>query len=244
MAAEPASPVRWATAFLDVAPGDGPATVAFWRDVTGSSVSERRGVRGEFATLVPPDGDAYLRIQNLADGPARCHLDLHVDDVDAATTDAVALGAKVLSEDGAPIVVLASPGGFVFCLVRHRGESRRPAPVRWPGGHRSLVDQLCLDIPAQALETEQRFWSGLTSWPLFGSRSDFTVLDRAVGQPVRLIFQRLDDAEPGRRVTAHLDMSCDDVDAEVDRHLGLGRMSCAGCGCGSRWRIRPDGTTA
>lgn len=172
--------------------------------------------------LVPPDGDAYLRVQELAAGRTGCHLDLHVDDVGAATSDAITRGADVVGDAVGGVTVLRSPGGFVFCLVAHHGESRRPTPVRWPGGQRSIVDQLCLDIPPPALATEQQFWSGLTGWRHFGTRSDFTVLDRPAGQPVRLIFQRLDDAEPDQPVTAHLDLSCDDVEAEVVRHLALG----------------------
>lgn len=222
MAAESRSPVRWTTAFIDVSSGDSAAAARFWCDVTGSSLSGRRGERGEFTTLGPPDGDPFLRMQDLVAGPAGCHLDLHVDDVASAAEQAIALGAGVRADAG-PIVVLASPGGFVFCLVPHRGESHRPTPVRWPGGHRSLVDQLCLDIPAPAFESEGRFWATLTDWELYGgSRPAFSVLGRPVGQPLRLLLQRLVDAEPGQAVTAHLDLACDGVDAEVDRHLALG----------------------
>ncbi|HEY8790095.1 MAG TPA: VOC family protein [Actinopolymorphaceae bacterium] len=188
MAAEPRSPVRWTTAFLDAAPGDVPAGIAFWCDVTGSSLSGRRGERDEFTTLVPPDGDAYLRVQDLVAGPARCHLDLHVDDVAVAAEWAIALGADVRAEvradRGRPIVVLASPGGFVFCLVHHHGEAHRPTPASWPGGHRSLVDQVCLDVPAPAFEPEGRFWAALTGWELYGgSRPAFSVLGRPARRP-------------------------------------------------------------
>ena len=62
---------------------DSPVRVAegFWLGVTGASLSVRRGVGGEFATLVPRDGDAYVRVQVVGDPPARSHLDLHVGDV-------------------------------------------------------------------------------------------------------------------------------------------------------------------
>jgi predicted enzyme related to lactoylglutathione lyase len=222
MPAERRSPVRWATAFLDVAPGDVTVAAAFWCGVTRSSPSPRRGARGEFTTLVPPDGDAYLRMQELVVGPARAHLDLHVQDVADVAARAVALGAEPSADEGASAEVLVSPGGFVFCLVPHHGESLRPAPTTWPGGHRSVVDQLCLDIPAPKLEAEGRFWSALMGWAWFGTRPDFTVLDRPAGQPVRPIFQRLDDAEPDQPVSGHLDLACDDAEAEADRHVGLG----------------------
>lgn len=223
MAAEPAVGVRWATAFLDLASADASAGIAFWRDVTQSSVSARRGERGEFATLVPPDGDAYVRVQDLAAEPARCRLDLHVDDVPMAAEQAIALGADARADHGGPIVVLASPGGFVFCLVSHRGEPHRPTPVGWPGGHRSLVDQVCLDVPAPAFAAEGLFWAALTGWELRrGSRPEFSYLLRPVGLPLRMMLQRLDESTPGQPVAAHLDLACDDVEAEVARHLVLG----------------------
>ena len=55
--------VRWVTAFLDVSTGAFEDDAAFWCEITGSTLSERRGDRGQFATFVPPDGDAYFRIQ-------------------------------------------------------------------------------------------------------------------------------------------------------------------------------------
>jgi hypothetical protein len=62
-------PVRWLTVFLDFPAGSFGAGVAFWREVTGSGLSPFRGAAGEFATLLPADGDAYLRVQRIADGP-------------------------------------------------------------------------------------------------------------------------------------------------------------------------------
>ncbi len=136
---------------------------------------------------------------------------------------ALALGAQVRADGGDGVVVLASPGGFVFCLVRHGGEARRPTPLRWPGGQRSLVDQLCIDVPPAAFESEQRFWAALTGRELYSSsQRAYSVLARPPEQPIRLLLQRLDEAEPGQPVTAHLDLSCDDADAEADRHVALG----------------------
>ena len=80
--------------------------MAFWREVTGSELSPLRGAAGEFATLLPADGDAYLRVQRVADGPGGHHLDLHVDpaltSVEQAVERAVAArhaaaGARILA---------------------------------------------------------------------------------------------------------------------------------------------------
>ena len=93
--------------------------------MTGSGLSPFRGAAGEFATLLPTDGDAYLRVQRVADGSGGHHIDLHVDpalaSVEQAAERAVALGAKLLHrEEG--LVISSSPGGFMFCLVRWHGE--------------------------------------------------------------------------------------------------------------------------
>jgi len=73
-----AIPVRWLTVFLDFPAGSFGTGVAFWREVTGSALSPFRGAAAEFATLLPPTGDAYLRVQRTADGSGGHHLDLHV----------------------------------------------------------------------------------------------------------------------------------------------------------------------
>jgi hypothetical protein len=87
-------PVRWLTVFLDFPAGSFGARVAFWREVTGSALSSFRGAAGEFATLLPSAGDAYLRVQRTADGSSGHHLDLHVDpvllDCDPGHDDAMA----------------------------------------------------------------------------------------------------------------------------------------------------------
>ena len=201
-------PVRWTTAFLD-----SPSRVAepFWQAVTGSSLSTRRGADGAFATLLPPQGDAYLRVQVVGIGPARVHLDLHVDDVAAQARRALGLGAVVTADDG-DLVVLRSPGGLPFCVVRWHGEEVRPI------GDLSLVDQVCLDIPVPVFDVEATFWSELTGWARRpASRPEFDVLDRPPGIPLRFLLQRV-----GGPAGMHLDLACADRAAEVARHEALG----------------------
>ncbi|GAB6985706.1 VOC family protein [Nocardioides pyridinolyticus] len=209
----------WVTAFLDFAPGDLERGAEFWRDVTGYRLSARRGPAGEFASLVPPDGDDHLRVQGLAAGDGRLHLDLHVEDPTRAAEAAIELGGHVLvrHEDG--YVVLRSPGGFDFCFVAHPA-TRRPAPTAWPGG-RSMVDQVCLDVPPSAYDVEVEFWRALTGWELDPDVDrEFARLEPPDDQPLRWLIQRLDDEAPA--VTAHLDLSADDREAEVERHVALG----------------------
>jgi len=128
------------------------------------TLSGRRGSAGEFATLPPGNGDPYLRTQEVGGDRAGCHLDVHVDDVRLGVAHAVSCGAGVVRDVGT-YVVMVSPGGFEFCLVTHRGEQARPLPVRWPDGHQSLVDQLCIDVPGDRFDAEVRFWTALTGWP-------------------------------------------------------------------------------
>ncbi|GAA1164463.1 VOC family protein [Nocardioides aquiterrae] len=210
----------WVSAFLDFAPGDFERGVEFWQGVTGYTLSARRGADGEFATLVPPEGDDYLRVQALADGAARIHLDLHVENPTVAAEAAVELGAQVLVRHELGYVVLRSPGGFVFCFV-HAHRARRPPPATWPDGTASQVDQVCLDIPPSAYDAEVPFWQALTGWDLDPDVSEeFARLAPPDEQPLRWLLQRLDDDEPA--VRAHLDLSCTDRAAETARHVALG----------------------
>lgn len=215
--------VRWTTAFLDnPSTPEGAAVERFWQQVTGSGLSSRRGPREEFATLVPPDGDAYLRVQRVAGSVPGAHLDLHVDDLTAGAADAVRAGASVTSEAD-DLVVLRSPGGFAFCLVHVAGHSVRPRPVRREDGLRSLVDQVSLDVPDDRFEREARFWQDLTGWPgAVRPRTEFLALERPPGLPLRLLLQRL--ASGDGPVTAHLDLAADDRDAEAARHETLGAV--------------------
>lgn len=213
---------RWLTAFIDTPRATAPVARAFWQHVTQSTLSGSRGPVGEFATLLPRNGDPYLRTQEVDGDRAGCHLDVHVDDVRMGLAHAVSCGAAVVEDVGAH-VVMNSPGGFEFCLAIHRGEQVRPPPVRWPDGHQSLVDQLCLDVPGDLFDDEVRFWTALTGWPRrSGALPEFEFLERPASIPLRLIFQRLGTAEPSRPTGAHLDLASDNQRADVDEHLRLG----------------------
>lgn len=210
----------WLSAFLDFAPDEFVEGAEFWRAVTGYGLSATCGDDGEFATLLPPGGDDFLRVQRLVQGPSRIHLDVHVADKEAATEKAVRLGARVTARPGR-YAVLQSPGGFTFCLVSHPCATR-PAPTTWPGGFTSLVDQVCLDIPAAVHDVEIAFWHDLTGWELWHSpyADEFHSLVRPPGIPLRLLLQRL--GEPGGPVRAHLDIATTDRAAATAGQVGLG----------------------
>lgn len=190
----------WITAFLDVPASRHGAAADFWCGVTGSTLSRSRGADGEFATLEPPDGDAYLRVQRIGSGAAGIHLDLHAP--------------------GRPFQPSRSPGGLAFC--RNEGEpGTRPIPRIWSEGQASLVDQVCIDIPSGRYDEECAFWADLTGWePAPTSAPYMRQLRRPDGMPLRVLLQRLED-EAGP-VRAHLDLATSDRGKETERHRLLG----------------------
>ncbi|KAB2811890.1 VOC family protein [Pimelobacter simplex] len=212
----------WLTAFLDNAAAHHHESVGFWQDVTGYALSAPRGDDGEFATLLPPDGDAYLRVQRRHQGGDRIHLDLHVADPQAAARAAVAAGGTFVVDRG--YVVMASPGGFVFCFV-DAPAARRPGATPHGGSSRSRVRQVAIDAPAPAYRTELAFWTAITGWTQRASTvtDDFRFLvpPEAERQPLGLLLQRLGPDDTGE-VRAHLDWGTTDRAAETERHLGLG----------------------
>jgi hypothetical protein len=214
------SGIGWVTAFLDTDEERAVEAERFWCQVTGSLLSPRRGPRAEFVTLLPPDGDPFLCAQTVVQSPpGGLHLDLHTEDVRGLAARAEQLGAAASYHESG-YVVHGSPGGQTFCIVGRRG-GRRPGPVPWPGG-RSLVDQVCLDIPPSCFDAEVDFWRLLTGWKQVqhADAGEFARLARGDGMPLQLLLQRLDDEQPV--VTAHLDLACDDRSAEVARHVRLG----------------------
>ena len=216
--------IRWVWAFLDL-PEDGfEQAVGYWRSVTATTLSPWRGERQEFATLLPPQGGPWVKVQRVG-GPGGVHVDLDVEGpLEDARDQARGLGAQVLAEvpddDGVlGVVVCRSPGGFVFCLTRWHPDETAAGQVR--AGAQSLLDQVCLDVPASRYDDELAFWSALTGWELRrGSVPGFTSLTRPDGIPVRLLVQRL--LEPTGDVRAHVDLACLDREAETQRHTTLG----------------------
>jgi hypothetical protein len=212
------SQVRWLSIFVDVSASHLEGSAAFWTAVTGSRLGTPVGDHEEFVPLDPPDGDPCVWLQRTRDDTSGCHPDLYVEDVAATAHRATSLGAVVSSRhDG--LVVLRSPGGLPFCLVRWRGQDRRPGPV---GDSDGLVDQLCLDIPPRVYDDECRFWADLTGWELFDDepRDEFRRLRRPLQVPHAFLLQRLDDDQP--TASAHVDLSAGDRAGEIQRHVDLG----------------------
>jgi hypothetical protein len=222
--------IRWVTVFLDFPPSSFDAGVTFWRAVTGYGLSPARGADGQFATLLPPSGDAYLRVQRVRTGGG-CHLDLHLDPAAEPTESAVdraqGLGARVRHRETG-LVIAESPSGFTFCLVDWHSEQAVPPPLAGDGAGAAdgngvtRADTLCLDVPPERFERECAFWSAFTGQETYPAPvPGFAFLTRPPQWPVRLLLQRRDSAAPGERTRGHVDFGCTDPGAKA-RHMSLG----------------------
>lgn len=211
--------VSWLSAFIDYRADSYDPGISYWSAVTGFRVSAPRGETGEFVSLLPPEGDNYLRIQRRAEGETRIHLDLSVPDPRVAADRAIAWGATLVADHGTHIV-LSSPGGLVVCFVSHGG-SLRPTPETWQTGHRSAVYQVCVDIPADTYDVESNFWANVmdANIEVLPARPEFSWLRGRQQFALDVLLQRLDRATGP--VTAHLDLGTNDRAAEVTRHLSL-----------------------
>ena len=86
------STLPWIQVFLDTPAAAFGEAVAFWSAATGWQPSAPRGEDGQFLTLLPSAGSAYVRMQSV-DGAAGVHLDLDTADRPASTALARTLGA-------------------------------------------------------------------------------------------------------------------------------------------------------
>jgi hypothetical protein len=224
-------PVLWTYAFVDRPFGLFGRTCDFWTAVTDTRLSELRGARQEFVTLLADDGaDACVKVQGVVDGEGGAHLDFAVADVPEFVASALRLGATTTADHGT-LVVLRSPAGQLFCAVPWRGESVRPPVVRG-----SRLDQVCLDLAPSSYDAEVAFWSGLLpDWKSRpGSLPEFHVVEPPPGLPVRILLQRLGEERPA---AAHLDLACADIEATRAEHERLGAVLVAD---GRHWTVMRD----
>lgn len=226
--------IRWTHVFVDRPAPDLARALAFWTAVTGTELSEPRGERGEFVTLLPAEGDAYVKAQGVREGPGGAHVCLSVEDVPALVEWSLRLGATVVADhDGWS--VLRSPGGQPFCAVPWNGDSARPPVTEGPDGATSRLDQVSIDLAPGVYEAETVFWGELTGWEsLAGAFPEFHVIRPPAGLPLRILLQRLGTDRP---TSAHLDLACSDVDAVRSRHEALGATA---VGRGARWTVMRD----
>lgn len=227
--------LRWMWAFIDRPVDRFDRAASFWTSVTGTRLSARRGEHAEFATLLPAQGDAYLKLQGVQDSGG-AHLDLDVDDVDAAEARVRDLGGTLVTRH-ADWAVMQSPTGQLFCLVPWAGAAVRPPVVGAPDGTTTRLDQVCVDIAPTAYDAEVAFWTAVTGWERRrGALPEFTLLKPPKAMPIRILLQRLDSE---RSTSAHLDVACSDVEATRVWHEQCGARALARR---SSWIVMADPT--
>ncbi|MFC4785463.1 VOC family protein [Nocardioides sp. MAHUQ-72] len=103
---------------IDHPASDWEKALAFWAGVQGvEPTTDEPGDPGSMYRSIGTLGPVHLESQRTGDGtPARIHLDIESDDVDAEVRRVVTLGATVL-EAHETYTVLQDPGGLVFCVV-------------------------------------------------------------------------------------------------------------------------------
>lgn len=207
----------WVHLFLDVPRARWQEAVGFWSAATGWATSPSRGEDGQFVTLVPQEGDPWLKMQALDGTEPRIHLDLDAGDREAALERSVSLGASPAwtYED---VPVMRSPGGLLFCHTLTEG----PATGFARTDHDRVLDQVCIDIPPSRWEQEIGFWASITGRTLEEARTpDFVRLaDPDPHGGLRILLQRLADDEG--EVRAHPDFAVANRASETCRQVSLG----------------------
>lgn len=207
-------------AFVDVPTEHVGTTRAFWSAAVGWPPGKPWPGHPEFVSLIPRTGTSYLHVQTIDDMP-RVHLDL-LGDLDADPARLERLGA-VRAHRGDGWQVMTSPAGLPFCVCAEAWPHRRPGAATWPGGHRSRLVQLCVDVPAPWYDAELAFWRSATGWadePV--DAPEFARLVHRAESPLQLLVQRLGDDDGATRARAHLDLGTDDLAAEVAQVQALG----------------------
>ena len=100
---------------IDVPAQDHDREVGFWQGATGQELA-RIGRYPQFSGARLPQQDLALLVQRLGTGPARVHLDIHTDDVDAEVARLEALGATRVGQEG-HWWIMEDPAGLPFCVV-------------------------------------------------------------------------------------------------------------------------------
>jgi len=105
---------RLSTILIDVPGGEAPAAAAFWSTALGVPA---RTVPDEpqFTSLHGALPGLVLAIQSV-DEPARYHVDIETDDVEAEARRLIALGAVEVGR-WLECITLRAPGGHLVCVI-------------------------------------------------------------------------------------------------------------------------------
>jgi Glyoxalase-like domain len=100
---------------IDVPDSDHDRELAFWQAATGQELPgfERHP---EYHGAALHGQDFCLLTQRLGEGPARVHLDIHTDDLDAEVDRLERLGAERVQRVHS-WQVMRDPAGLLFCVI-------------------------------------------------------------------------------------------------------------------------------
>lgn len=92
----------------------------FWAGALDAQVVRPRGVP-DYQILEGASEDFRVVVQDVHDGPAGVHLDIHTDDLDAEVERLLGLGATMIDasfkDHPGQWVIMADPAGKEFCVV-------------------------------------------------------------------------------------------------------------------------------
>jgi predicted enzyme related to lactoylglutathione lyase len=110
-------------------PDFGPA-VAFWAQALGREPSRPAAQARPYLSLRPAEEGLRVTLQRI-DGPARMHVDIETDDVEAEVRRLESLGGQVVDrvEDW---VVLRDPAGLPVCVIPVDSTDFDRAATSWP----------------------------------------------------------------------------------------------------------------
>jgi Glyoxalase-like domain len=103
------------TIVVDVPPADHDRELAFWRDASGRPLDELTQ-HPEYHGSELHGQQVALLVQRLGEGPARVHMDIHTDDLEAEMARLERLGARRV-EQTAQWWVMRDPAGLPFCVL-------------------------------------------------------------------------------------------------------------------------------
>ncbi len=109
---------RVAAIVIDVPGNDHDRELSFWGAATSQSLSELD--YPEYHGGLLHGQDIGLLIQRLGEGPARVHMDIYTDDLDAEVKRLEHLGAQRV-QHARTWWVMRDPAGLLFCVIPEPG---------------------------------------------------------------------------------------------------------------------------
>lgn len=120
---------RLCAALIDVPAEAYDQTIAFWGGAVGKPEAGPDEKDPDYADLGHPIPRMQFMVQRVG-APARVHLDIETDDIDAEVTRLVALGATEV-ERIKSWVVMRDPAGLAFCVVKPQFDDFPEGALTW-----------------------------------------------------------------------------------------------------------------